>query len=228
MAVNEQPWKPTGEQLEAATDGTVPDVIGAQLRVLFTGINPGLYTAAVGHHFARPGNRFWKVLHLSGFTPRQMSPFDDASLVELGLGITNVVPRATATADELSKEEIRVGGEALRRKVLRYQPAFLAVLGVQAYRIAFRSSKARVGEQPERIGDTRVWVLPNPSGLQAHYQLPDLVRLHAELRLAAFPLTRLHPPELCDRPSASLVVLERDGVGSVAQVLRSGVRGRPL
>ncbi|HXC72614.1 MAG TPA: G/U mismatch-specific DNA glycosylase [Pyrinomonadaceae bacterium] len=179
-----KPWKPTKEQLLAATEKTVRDVIGPDLRVLFSGINPGLYTAAVGHHFARPGNRFWPALYAGGFTDRVLSPFEERELLKSGYGITNVVARATATADLLTKEEIVKGGERLRAKVLRYRPRVLAVLGVGAYRTAFNQPKATVGRQEERIGDTLLWVLPNPSGLNANYQAPDLARLFRELREA--------------------------------------------
>lgn len=178
------PWKPTKEQLAAAVDKVVPDVIAPDLDVLFVGINPGLYTAAIGHHFGRPGNRFWKVLHLAGFTPRQLSPFEEQELLAHRLGVTNMVMRTTATAAELSKTEIEEGGRLLEQKVATYRPLFVAVLGVQAYRNAFSTPKATVGEQPTGIAMARTWVLPNPSGLQAHYQLDDMVRLFAELRSA--------------------------------------------
>lgn len=177
-----QPWKPTKEQLIAADGKTVRDVIAPGLRVLFCGINPGLYTAAVGHHFARPGNRFWPALFASGFTDRLLSPFDERELLALGFGITNVVTRATATADQLSRAELSKGGKRLAAKIRRYQPGFLAVLGVGAYRAAFGNAKAIIGEQETTIGKTRVWVLPNPSGLNAHYQPKDLARLFAELK----------------------------------------------
>ncbi len=177
-----KPWKPTKEQLLAATEKTVRDVIAPDLRVLFSGINPGLYTAAVGHHFARPGNRFWPALYAAGFTDRVLSPFEERELLKSGYGITNVVPRATASADLLTKEEIVQGGERLRAKVLRYRPRVLAVLGVGAYRTAFNQPKATMGRQEERIGDTVLWVLPNPSGLNAHYQAADLARLFRELK----------------------------------------------
>ena len=177
-----KPWKPTKEQLLAATEKTVRDVIAPDLRVLFSGINPGLYTAAVGHHFARPGNRFWPALHAGGFTECVLSPFEERELLKSGYGITNVVPRATASADLLTKDEIVKGGERLRAKVLRYRPRVLAVLGVGAYRTAFNQPKATVGRQEERIGDTVLWVLPNPSGLNAHYQSADLAKLFRELR----------------------------------------------
>ena len=176
------PWKPTKQQLLAATEKTVPDVIAPDLRVLFSGINPGLYTAAVGHHFARPGNRFWPALHAGGFTDRVLSAFDERELLKSGYGITNVVARATATADLLTKDEIVAGGKKLRRKVLRFRPKVLALLGVGAYRTAFNQPKASVGHQPEMIGATIVWVLPNPSGLNAHYQASELARLFRELK----------------------------------------------
>jgi TDG/mug DNA glycosylase family protein len=177
-----KPWKPTKEQLLAATEKTVRDVIAPNLRVLFCGINPGLYTAAVGHHFARPGNRFWPTLYASGFTDRLLSPFDERELLKSGYGITNVAPRATASADLLTKEEIVAGGERLREKVRRYRPQVLAVLGLGAYRTAFNQPKAVVGRQDDYIGDTLLWVLPNPSGLNANYQAPALAELFRELR----------------------------------------------
>lgn len=177
-----KPWKPTREQLLAARDKTVRDVIAPDLRVLFCGINPGLYTAAVGHHFARPGNRFWPALHAGGFTDTVLSPFNERELLKSGYGITNFVMRATASADELTREEIITGGERLRVKVLRYQPRVLAVLGVGAYRTGFNQPKAAIGQQTEKIGNTLLWVLPNPSGLNANYQAADLARLFRELK----------------------------------------------
>jgi len=179
-----KPWKPTKEQLLAATEKTVRDVIAPDLCVLFCGINPGLYTAAVGHHFARPGNRFWPALYAAGFTDRLLSPFDERELLKNGYGITNVVKRATATADLLTKEEIVAGGERLRAKVFRYRPRVLAVLGVGAYRTAFNQPKAKVGRQEDVIGNTVLWVLPNPSGLNANYQPAQLAKLFRELREA--------------------------------------------
>lgn len=180
-----RPFKPSKQQLIEAAGKTVPDVIGPGLLVLFCGINPGLYTAAVGHHFARPGNRFWPALHQSGFTDRLLSPFAERELLRLRLGVTNVVPRATAAASELTREDFIKGGRRLRAKVRRYSPRTVAVLGVGAYREAFACPKAMIGEQAETIGDARVWVLPNPSGLNANYQLNDLVKLFKELRRAA-------------------------------------------
>ena len=177
-----KPWKPSKEQLLAATSKTVRDVIAPDLDVLFCGINPGLYTAAVGHHFARPGNRFWPALHAAGFTDRLLSPFDERDLLKSGYGITNVVRRATASADLLTKEEIVEGARQLTLKVLRYRPRFLAILGVGAYRAGFNKPKAGLGRQSEMIGGTVVWVLPNPSGLNANYQREDLARLFRDLR----------------------------------------------
>jgi TDG/mug DNA glycosylase family protein len=179
-----QPWRPTKEQLRAAAGKTVPDVIGHGLRVLFSGINPGLYTAAVGHHFARPGNRFWPALLAAGFTDRLVSPFEERELLERGYGITNVVMRATAAADELSRDELRAGGRQLATKVRRYQPRVLAILGLGAYRAAWERPKAVIGRQEEKIGETLIWVLPNPSGLNAHYQANALARMFSDLRAA--------------------------------------------
>lgn len=159
-------------------------MIAPGLKVLFCGINPGLYTAAVGHHFARPGNRFWPALHTAGFTDRLLSPFDEQELLVRGFGVTNVVMRTTATADQLSRAELHEGGKRLTAKVRRYEPQFLAVLGLGAYRAAFEKPKAVIGRQEERIGETVLWVLPNPSGLNAHYQPKDLARLFAELKKA--------------------------------------------
>ncbi len=152
--------------------------------MLFCGINPGLMTAATGHHFARPGNRFWPVLHLSGFTPRLMKPSEQGELLSYGLGITNVVARATARADELSAEEYRAGGQLLASKLTGWKPRWLAVLGVTAYRAAFDDKKAQVGPQERTFGDTRVWVLPNPSGLNAHWTAATMAEEFGRLRAA--------------------------------------------
>ncbi|MET9130809.1 G/U mismatch-specific DNA glycosylase [Streptomyces antibioticus] len=175
----------TPAELEAARDRLVPDVVAGGLRVLFCGINPGLMTAATGHHFARPGNRFWPVLHLSGFTSRQLKPAEQAELLSYGLGITSVVARATARADELSAEEYREGGRLLAEKVVRLRPRWLAVVGVTAYRAAFGERGAAVGPQERVFGDTRVWVLPNPSGLNAHWTVATMAEEFARLRAAA-------------------------------------------
>lgn len=176
--------RPTRADLLAARDTTVLDVIAPGLRVLFCGINPSLYSAAVGHHFARPGNRFWPTLHAAGFTPRLFQPDEGVALLPLGYGITNIVDRATARADELTPTEVTAGGAALARKVRRFKPRVLAVLGVTVYRAAFDRPKAVIGPQPDRIGGSAVWVLPNPSGLNAHYQRADLARVFTELRAA--------------------------------------------
>jgi TDG/mug DNA glycosylase family protein len=178
------PWRPTLRQLEEARGRSLRDVIAPGLLVLFSGINPSLYSAAVGHHFARPGNRFWRALFQAELTERLLSPFEDSLLLERRLGCTNLVARATARADELSESELRAGACRLRELVLEHRPAWLAVLGVSAYRTGFGVANARVGAQQERIGETGVWVLPNPSGLNAHYQLPDLVEAYRDLRLA--------------------------------------------
>ncbi|MDH6221421.1 TDG/mug DNA glycosylase family protein [Streptomyces pseudovenezuelae] len=171
--------------MEAARDRLVPDVAAAGLRVLFCGINPGLMTAATGHHFARPGNRFWPVLHLSGFTPRLMKPAEQGELLSYGLGITNVVARASARADELSAEEYREGGRLLAERITLLRPRWLAVLGVTAYRAAFDDRKAQVGPQERTFGETRVWVLPNPSGLNAHWTAATMAEEFGRLRVAA-------------------------------------------
>jgi TDG/mug DNA glycosylase family protein len=162
------------------------DLIAANLRVLFCGINPGLVSAETGHHFARPGNRFWPALHQAGFTPRQFRPDEQGELLGLGLGITNVVDRPSAKADELTKAEFLAGGENLVRKVREYQPEWLAVVGVTAYRDAFGERKAAMGRQERKIGRTQVWILPNPSGLNAHYTLPKLAAAYAELHAVAY------------------------------------------
>ena len=177
--------KPTKEEILASDGKTVPDIIAHGLKVLFCGINPGLYSGAVGHHFARPGNRFWPALHQSGFTDEQLSPYEEHELLKLGYGITNFVERATATADELSPQEIIEGGKRLEIKVRRYRPKYVAVLGITAYRTAFKQPKAVIGKQSEMIGDSILWVLPNPSGLNAHYNLKELARVFGQLRESA-------------------------------------------
>lgn len=177
--------RPTKTDLQAATGRTVPDVIAPGLDVLFCGINPGLYSGATGHHFARPGNRFWPALHGAGFTDRLLDPSEKHRLLEAGCGITNLVSRTTAAAAELADDELAAGRLELERKVRRYEPRWLAVLGIGAYRTAFGRRGAPIGEQPERLGSTGLWVLPNPSGLNANYQLPELIRLFGELREAA-------------------------------------------
>jgi double-stranded uracil-DNA glycosylase len=173
--------KPTKEQIAAAAGKTLPDVIAPNLKVLFCGINPGLYTAAVQQHFGRPGNRFWPVLHRAGFTPRLFHPSEQRELLPLGYGITNLVARATAAAAELTGDELAEGARILERKVRRFAPRVLAVVGVGAYRTAFARPRARLGLQPETIGAAQIWVLPNPSGLNANYQPAQLVALYREL-----------------------------------------------
>jgi TDG/mug DNA glycosylase family protein len=171
--------------LAGAANKTIPDVIARDLDVLFCGINPGLYTAAVGHHFGRPGNRFWPTLYRAGFTPRLFAPHEQRDLLTLGCGITNVVARATAAADELTKDELIEGAKILARKVKRYNPRYLAIVGIGAYRTAFARPKAKFGLQQETIGETKIWILPNPSGLNANYQPPALAKLFREVRFAA-------------------------------------------
>jgi double-stranded uracil-DNA glycosylase len=173
--------------LEAAKNATIPDVLpapGDPFRVLFTGINPGLYSAATGWHFARPGNRFWPALHASGFTPRQLSPAEQGELTRYGLGITNIAPRATAQAAELTPAELREGAARLRALVTARRPSVVAIAGVTAYRTAFARPRALLGPQPERLGDARLWILPNPSGLNASWTLPRLSEAFRELREA--------------------------------------------
>jgi TDG/mug DNA glycosylase family protein len=177
--------RPAPEDLEAARAKTIPDVAAPGLRVLFAGINPGLYSAATGYHFARPGNRFWPALYASGFTPRVFRPDEQEQLLPLGLGITNVVDRATARADELTGAEIRAGGRALAAKVERLAPRWLAVVGVTVYRTAFGHPRAQTGPQDEPLAGARLWILPNPSGLNAHWTAPKLAEAFRDLRLHA-------------------------------------------
>src|SRR6476469_8560338 len=161
----EQPWRPTKAQLLAAKDTLVPDLIAPNLKVLFAGINPGLYTAAIGHHFGRPGNRFWPALYGGGFTPRLFSPFEESLLLELNYGITNVVERAPARADELTDDELRAGGKRLEAKVKRWRPTVVAFVGIGPYRIISGIKDARVGLQKDPFGGSHACILPNPSGL---------------------------------------------------------------
>lgn len=184
MPRNLAPYKPTRADLLAAQGKTIRDVIAPGLDVLFCGINPGLYSGATGHHFARPGNRFWPTLHRAGFTPRQLHPSEERELLNLGYGITNLVLRATATADELFNEELVAGRRRLVAKVKRYAPNVVAVLGIGAYRISFGQKDVSLGKQSEQLSGAMVWVLPNPSGLNAHYQLADLVEHFRLLRVA--------------------------------------------
>jgi double-stranded uracil-DNA glycosylase len=176
--------RPTPDELRSAEGRAIPDVIGRDLRVLFVGINPGLYSGATGFHFARPGNRFWPALHGAGFTPRRLQPDETEELLALGIGITNLVNRTTATAAELTMDELRAGAQRLLQTVDRYRPREVAVLGLSAYRSAFDRPKAPIGHQSRLPGGGGLWVLPNPSGLNAHYQLPQLIALFRDLREA--------------------------------------------
>lgn len=169
------PANPTKTDLEAARGRSIPDVLAEDLDVVFVGINPGLWSGAVGHHFARPGNRFWKALHGAGFTERVLDASEDASLLERGLGVTNLVNRATAAAAELSDDELRDGARRLGQRLEPLRPRFVAVLGIGAYRIGLGRPKATLGRQDERLGEARLWVMPNPSGLNAHYQIDALI-----------------------------------------------------
>ena len=182
--MNDGPVRPTPADLSDAVNRTVPDAVADGLDVLFCGINPGLYSGATGHHFARPGNRFWPTIHRAGFTPRQLRPDEENELVRLGIGITNIVVRTTATAAELTRDELRTGARRLEALVERHRPRCVAILGVTAYRTAFERPKAQMGRQPERLAGSQLWVLPNPSGLNAHYQLPALIEVFADLRRA--------------------------------------------
>jgi TDG/mug DNA glycosylase family protein len=185
-------FKPSKEDLRDALNRTVEDLIDYNLKVLFCGINPGLWSGATGFHFAKPGNRFWKTLHLAGFSNRLLHPSEEQELLENGYGITCFVKRTTATAAELTNEEYVEGGRVLVKKIEKFQPRFLAVLGIGAYRAAFSQPKAALGLQNERIGGASVWLLPNPSGLNAHYQLTDLARLFSELREAVERSDRMY------------------------------------
>lgn len=179
------PWKPTKAQLLAAHNKFVPDLVAKNLIVLFVGINPGLYTAAIGHHFGRPGNRFWPALHGGGFTPRIFSPFEESLLLDLKFGITNIVKRATARADELTDDEFRAGGKRLEAKVKRWCPTVVAFVGIGPYRVVSGVKDATVGLQKTPFAGRHAWVLPNPSGLNAHYQPAALAQLFGDLRLWA-------------------------------------------
>jgi TDG/mug DNA glycosylase family protein len=174
--------RPTREQLRAAVGKTLPDILAPNLSILFCGINPGLYSAAIGHHFGHPSNRFWRALYEGGLTDRLLSPHEDAELLQEGYGLTNLVARATATAADLTRAELVRGGERLACTVERYHPRCVAILGIGAYRQAFGEREAQVGPQSGRIAGARLWVLPNPSGLNAHYKPEDLAQRFRELR----------------------------------------------
>jgi TDG/mug DNA glycosylase family protein len=181
----------TRAELEFYRDATVPDLVGPGLRLLFVGINPGLWTAATQTHFARPGNRFYPALQLAGIIDRTIDPGagmtddDRAYLVGRGIGISNLAPRATARADELTPEELRRGTSALEALVVRERPRVVAVAGVTAYRTAFGRSKAQTGRQPAGLGGAELWIVPNPSGLNAHDTVATLARAYAEPARAA-------------------------------------------
>lgn len=182
--------RPGRADLQAARARTLPDVLpepGAVFSVLFCGINPGLYSAAVGHHFARPGNRFWPALHLSGFTSRRLAPNEQHLLATCGLGITNLVARPSAQASHLTAAELRADGERLLELVVRHEPCVVAVAGVTAYRTAFGRPGAGVGPQQQMLGAARLWVLPNPSGLNAHWPLAAIAEEFLRLRRAYLP-----------------------------------------
>jgi double-stranded uracil-DNA glycosylase len=181
-ALDRDRYRPTTADLRAAVDRQIDDVISPGLRTLFVGINPGLWSGATGHHFARPGNRFWRAIHAAGLTDEVLSPADQHQLLGYGIGVTNLVYRTTATAAELTADELHAGGQLLRAKLQRYRPAQVAFLGVTTYRVAFDQARALVGRQPDLIAGIETWVLPNPSGLNAHYQLDALARAYAQLR----------------------------------------------
>lgn len=174
--------KRTIEEQAQAEGKTVPDILAPNLWVLFCGINPGLYSAITGHHFARPGNRFWRALHRSGFTDRQLHPSEEQSLLTYGIGVTNLVARTTATAAELLPDEIQKGGAILREKVATYRPQVVAVLGVTAYRVAFQDRTAKIGRHPASPLASPLWILPNPSGLNAHFTPDDLATVFGDFR----------------------------------------------
>jgi double-stranded uracil-DNA glycosylase len=182
--LNMHPQRPTRAEVAASAGRTVPDLIRPGLKILFCGINPGLYSGATGHHFARPGNRFWPALYRAGFTSRLVRPWEERLLLDEGLGITNLVARATAAAAELTPAELRAGRRRLERKVRRTRPRWVAVVGIGAYRTAFERPGAQIGRQAERIGPAGVWVLPNPSGLNANHQMAELTEIFRDLRVA--------------------------------------------
>jgi double-stranded uracil-DNA glycosylase len=180
--------KPTPAELQGAVSRTLTDVIAPNLKVLFCGINPGLYSAATGYHFARPGNRFWPTLYAAGFTDRLLAPSEQEMLLSAGYGITNLVARASARADELTHAELIEGGRILVQKAEEFRPRVVALLGVTVYRVAFTQPRATIGKQRERIGPALLWILPNPSGLNAHFKAGDLAKVFSELRQEVEPL----------------------------------------
>lgn len=174
--------RPTPDELISAEGRSIPEVIGPGVRYLFVGINPGLWSGATGYHFARPGNRFWPTLHGAGFTPRLLAPDDNGTLIALGIGITNLVNRTTAKATQVFDDELRAGAARLRGTVRRHRPVAVAVLGVTAYRVAFDDPAAAIGRVAKPLAGAELWILPNPSGLNAHYQLPQLIDLFGAFR----------------------------------------------
>ena len=194
MPPSPRPRRPTREELEAARDLTVPDVVADDLRLLIAGINPGLWTAWSGHHFARPGNRFWAALHAAGLTDRVLDPSEERLLLERGIGITNMVPRTTAAAAELTQAEIRAGGARLAAMVARHRIRTVAILGMGAYRTAFGRPRAGMGLQPEPLAGAAVWVVPNPSGLQARYGVEEIGALLREAWATSVTPGTVSPP----------------------------------
>jgi double-stranded uracil-DNA glycosylase len=177
------PFRPTAADLKASVGRTIRDVIAPDLDVLFCGINPGLYSAATGHHFARPGNRFWPALHAAGFTPRLLHPSEERELLSVHCGITNLVRRATVAADELAADELLAGRARLLRTVRRFHPRIVAVVGIGAYRVAFARPRAVIGLQDESLGSARLWVLPNTSGLNANHRPADFANAFKALAI---------------------------------------------
>jgi double-stranded uracil-DNA glycosylase len=200
------PWKPSRQQQLQSITRRVPDVIAPGLRILFCGINPGLYSAAVGHHFAGPGNLFWPTLYTTGFTPRLFTAFDEPEMLALGYGITNLIPRASASADDVSREELRAGARTVRRKVSQFKPTWLAVLGLNAYRQAFENNKAQVGLQG-KMGSTWVYLLPNPSGLNAFHQPAVLNEMFSTFRTVVADAANGIEPQLPAPPPDAKVSL---------------------
>ncbi len=181
----------TRAELESFRGAAVPDLLGPDVRLLFVGINPGLWTAATQTHFAHPVNRFYPALHRAGVIDRRIDPSagmtddDRAYLVARGIGITNLVKHATARASELSNADIRAGAVRLESLVARVRPLVVAVAGVTAYRVAFTRPKATLGRQPESLAGAEVWAVPNPSGLNAHETIDSLALAYAEPARAA-------------------------------------------
>jgi len=181
-------WKPNKEQIAQSVNKQISDIIAPGIKLLFCGINPGLYTAAIEKHFGRPGNRFWPSLFAGGITPRLYSPFEQHLLLLDNIGITNLVNRATARADEVGEKELQKGAEALSEKIAKYKPEAVAILGITTYRTAFKKPKAKLGIQEDVISGARIWMLPNPSGLNAHFQIKELGLLFAQLKSGVFGL----------------------------------------